>query len=470
MTSDNCRKEEETEAYTDGQGQYLLPFMKSAMGVAGIKENASHENRTRPNYQPSIESLVRDWNIQEALKAVKRNKGAPGIDGMEVEQLEDFLIKEWPKVKQAILKGHYRPKAVKRVEIPKPDGKGTRKLGIPSVVDRLIQQAILQEISMVFEPTFSQHSYGFRQKKSAHQAIKQAQKYIQKGYAWVVDIDLEKFFDKMNHDMLMARVGRKIHDKKILTLIRRYLKAGIMESGLIKPSEEGTPQGGPLSPLLSNILLDDFDKELENRGHKFCRYADDFKIYVKSEKAANRVMESVTKYLTKKLKLTVNKDKSGVERPWKGQFLGFTFLGKEGQYRIIPDRKRIKRFKEKVKKTLKSCRAIGVEETVKKRLTSFTGGWINYFKIVEVPSSISNLDAWVRRRIRCALWRQWKSARCRKRKLRSLGVYGQRMRTAFSSKGPWRIARSYAMHLALGNKMLEKWGFCPMMKILEKAS
>ena len=391
MTSDNCRKEAQTKAYVDEGRQYLLPLTTSAMDVAVAKEKSFHEKRISPSYRPTIESLARDYNIHEALKAVKRNKGASGIDGMEVEQLEEFLITEGPKVQQAILNGNYQPNAVKRVEIPKPDRKGMRKLGIPTVVDRLIQHAILQEINIAFEPTFSQHSYGFRPGKSAHQAVKQAQKYIQEGYTWVVDIDLEKFFDKVNHDMLMARVARKIHDKKILLLIRRYLKAGIMEDRLIKPSEEGTPQGGPLSPLLSNILLDDLDKELENRGHRFCRYADDFKIYVKSEKAANRVMESVTKYLTKKLKLTVNKDKSGVERPWEGQFLGFTFTGKQDGCRIVPDRKRIKRFKRKVKKTLKSCRAIGVEETVKKQLSRLTRGWINYFKIVEVPSSISNL-------------------------------------------------------------------------------
>jgi RNA-directed DNA polymerase len=470
MTLDNCRKEKEIEACTNEQGQYLLPFMTSAMDVAMIEENPSHENRILTSYRPTIESLVRDWNIHEALKAVKRNKGASGIDGMEVKQLEEFYITEWPKVKQAILKGHYHPKAVKRVEIPKPDGKGIRKLGIPTVVDRMIQQAILQEISLAFEPIFSQHSYGFRPGRSAHQAVKQAQKYIREGYTWVVDIDLEKFFDKVNHDMLMARVGRKVHDKKILLLIRRYLKAGIMEDGLIKPSEEGTPQGGPLSPLLSNILLDDLDRELEHRGHRFCRYADDFKIYVKSKKAANRVMESVTKYLIKKLKLIVNKDKSGVERPWEGQFLGFTFTGKEDGCRILPDRKRIKRFKEKVKKTLRSCRAIGVQETVKKPLTRITRGWINYFRIVEVPKAISDLDGWMRRRIRCALWRQWKTIKARRKKLRSLGIQSQGLRTAGSGKGPWRIARTRTLHMALGNEWLEKWGFNPMLKTLEGTS
>ncbi len=268
--------------------------------------------------------------------------------------------------------------------------------------------------------------------------------------------------------MLMARVARRIHDKKILLLIRRYLKAGIMEGGQITPSEEGTPQGGPLSPLLSNILLDDLDKELECRGHKFCRYADDFKIYVRSEKSANRVMESVTKYLKKKLKLKVNKEKSGIERPWEGQFLGFTFTGKEDGCRIRPDRKRIKRFREKVKKTLKSCRAVGVQDTMKGPLTRLSRGWINYFKIVEVPSTISDLGSWMRRRIRCALWRQWKSPKGRKRKLRELGIQSRAI--AYSSKGPWRIARSRTTHLALGNERLRKWGFYPMVEPLGRTS
>ncbi|NGX59202.1 MAG: Group II intron-encoded protein LtrA [Chlamydiae bacterium] len=470
MTSDNCRKRQEAEAVVNDQGQYLLSLTTGAMDVTAKEEHTFPEETISSSYQPTIESLVRDWNIHEAARAVRRNKGAPGIDRMPVEQLEDFLSKEWPKIKRAILEGKYHPKPVQRVEIPKPDGKGIRKLGIPVVVDRMIQQAILQEISPVFEPTFSKHSYGFRPGKSAHQAVKQAQEYILEGNTWVVDIDLEKFFDSVNHDMLMARVGRKIHDKKILLLIRRYLKAGIMENRLIKPSEEGTPQGGPLSPLLSNILLDDLDRELERRGHKFCRYADDFKIYLRSEKAANRVIKSVTKYLTKKLKLNVNEDKSGVKRPWEGQFLGFTFTGKEDGCRIKPDRKRVKRFREKVKKTLKSCKAIGVQETVKKQLNRLTRGWINYFKIVEVPETISSLDGWMRRQIRYALWRQWKNTKSRKRKLRERGIRSQGQRTAYSSKGPWRIAKSKTIHMALGNEWLKKWGFCPMLEILGSTS
>jgi len=285
------------------------------------REESLLPDNQRYNGIPRIEGVVHDYNIQEAIKAVTRNKGAPGVDGITTEEIKGIMQKEWSKIKQDILDGKYRPSPVRRVEIPKPDGNGVRKLGIPTVLDRIIQQAIYQELVYTFEATFSENSYGFRRGRSAQQAVLKAQEYIQDGCEWVVDIDLEKFFDKVNHDILMARVARKVKDKKILLLIRRYLQAGVMENGLAKPTEEGTPQGGPLSPLLSNIMLDDFDKELEKRGLRFARYADDCNIYVKTEIAGQRVMKSVIKFLTTKLKLKVNEQKSAVAQPWNRKFL-----------------------------------------------------------------------------------------------------------------------------------------------------
>ena len=416
----------------------------------------------------NIDSLVADFNIREAASKVKKNKGAPGIDNITTEELDEFMCENWPGIKKAILDGNYYPTPVKRVEIEKPDGSGIRKLGIPTVSDRVIQQAILQEITIVFEPTFSESSYGFRPGRSARQAVLKAQEYIQEGYEWVVDIDLEKFFDRVNHDMLMARVARKVKDKKILLLIRRFLQSGVMEGGLVSQTVEGTPQGGPLSPLLSNILLDDFDKEMERRGHRFCRYADDCNIYVKSEKAGKRVMESVIQYLTKTLKLKVNLGKSAVDKPCNRKFLGFSFSQDKELNQIKVHESRIKRFKDRVKEILKKSKGNNLLYIIKKELVPMTRGWINYFDLAEEPRIFPNLDAWIRRRVRCLFWKMWKTAKKRFRELIKLKAHRKEARNIVASgKGSWRISRTPCMHKALGNRVLENLGLIPMMNMIK---
>jgi len=464
MAVRNRRKEEEPEAKMKESRESLVPLSNSAdTDKAGREEFLLPYNQDG-TYIPKIESLINDSNIQVAIALVKRNKGAPGIDGITVQEIEEAMKTKWPKIKEEILEGKYRPQPVKRVEIPKPDG-GVRQLGIPTVLDRIIQQAIYQEIILTFEPMFSPLSYGFRPYRSAHQAVLKAQEYIQEGYEWVVDIDLEKFFDRVNHDMLMARVARKVKDKKILLLIRRYLQAGVMEDGLVKPTEEGTPQGGPLSPLLSNIMLDDFDKELEGRGHRFVRYADDCNIYVKSEKAGKRVMETTSRYLTEKLKLKVNQQKSMVDHPWNRKFLGFTFT--KGSNQIAIHESRIKRFKDKIRGKTKRMRGDNITENIRKRIMPVTRGWANYFGLAEERGIFGSLDGWVRRKIRGTLWRQWKRPHTRYKRLITLGLKEKLAKeTAYSSKGPWRMARCYGMHKALSNGAIEALGYTPMAKIV----
>lgn len=445
---------------------------EGAMGITAIEDNPpSQQDSQDYSCIPKIERLVSDWNIREAAGAVKANRGAPGIDGMTTEEIDSFIENKWPVVKEAILSGTYSPQAVRRVEIPKPDGSGVRELGIPTVQDRIIQQAILQEIVYAFEPTFSEYSYGFRPGRSAHQAVKQAQEYLKEGYEWVVDIDLEKFFDRVNHDMLMARIARVIKDKKILLLIRSYLKAGVMKDGLVKPSEEGTPQGGPLSPILSNILLTDFDKELERRGHKFCRYADDCNIYVKTEVAGHRVMQSLINFLTKRLKLKVNLIKSAVDKPWNRKFLGFSFTQGKEPKRIKIHESRIKRFKDKVKKHCKHFKGKNVNTTIKKYLMPYIRGWINYYSLAEARTIIKQLDSWVRRRIRTGLWRMWKSPKMRIKNLMKLNASkDDAKRLAYSCKGPWRLSKTEAMHKALSNRLLRAMGLVPMMEVIASLS
>jgi len=405
MTVENRRKEEKSKAQTENSGESSVPFPNSAKTDKTVKEPSFLPSGRESIYIAKIENVISDRNMQEAIVVIKRNKGAPGIDGITTEEIEDEMQKQWPTIKQQILEGKYRPKPVRRVKIPKPDRRGIRQLGIPTVLDRIIQQALHQELVHVFEPHFSKHSYGFRRHRNAHQAVLQAQKYLQEGCEWVVDIDLEKFFDRVNHDMLMARVARKVKDKKILLLIRRYLQSGLMEDGLVKPTNEGTPQGGPLSPLLSNILLDDLDKELEKRGLRYVRYADDCNIYVKSEKAGNRVMEATVRYLTKKLKLKVNQQKSAVDKPWKRKFLGFTF-SKDKKIEIHGSR--VKRLKDKIRGLNQKMRGSKITYSIRKRIMPITRGWANYFGIAEKRRIFESLDGWIRRRIRAILWRQWK--------------------------------------------------------------
>ena len=462
------RKEEQTEAKTEDLGESPIPLANSAEVNKAERKNSNLPS-SQDGYIPRIESVLSNDNIQAAVEAVIRNKGAAGVDGITTREIKQVMEKEWPLIREAILEGKYKPKPVRRVEIPKPDGKGVRQLGIPTVLDRVIQEALLQELVPVFDSQFSSNSYGFRPGRSAQQAVLQAKTYIQDGCEWVVDIDLEKFFDRVNHDMLMARVARKVKDKKILLLIRRYLQAGVMENGLVRETEEGTPQGGPLSPLLSNIMLDDFDKELEKRGLRFARYADDCNIYVQSEKAGKRVMEGAVRYLTGKLKLKVNETKSAVDHPWNRKFLGFTFSQEKGEIKVHESR--VKRLKDKIRGLTRRMRGSQIETGIKKLVMPITRGWVNYFGIAEETGIFNALDGWIRRKIRGILWRQWKKPRTRRKRLMELGLK-EKIATqhAYTSKGPWRSSRTYGIHKALGNDVIEGMGYISMMSIVRARS
>lgn len=403
-----------------------------------------------------MEEVCQRDNLWKALKRVQANKGAPGVDGMTVHQLPKYLKRHWPKIREQLLAGTYRPQPVKRVEIPKPDG-GVRKLGIPTALDRFIQQAVLQVLQERWDRTFSEQSYGFRPGRSAHQAVAQAQAYIAEGYGYTVDIDLEKFFDRVNHDMLMGRIAKRVEDKRMLTLIRAYLNAGIMVNGLVSPSEEGTPQGGPLSPLLSNLMLDDLDQELERRGLRFVRYADDCNIYVRSPRAGERVMQSVTRFITGKLKLKVNESKSAVARPVERKFLGFSFTrSKQPKRRIAP--KSLLRFKKRIRELTKRNRGVSLDQMVAD-LRRYLTGWRGYFRFCQTPSVFSALDSWIRRRLRCFQWKQWKSGRTRFAELRNRGV-GKDLaaQTAGSSRGLWHVSRSPALSIALPSAYFDSLG------------
>ena len=396
-----------------------------------------------------MEEVCERENCKQALARVKANKGSPGVDGMTVHDLSGYLKQHWPAIREQLLSGTYKPQPVKRVEIPKPDG-GVRKLGIPTVLDRFIQQAVMQVLQRKWDRTFCEHSYGFRPGRSAHQAVAQAQKYIAEGYRWVVDLDLEKFFDRVCHDKLMAKIAERISDKRLLKLIRAFLTAGVLENGLVSPVDEGTPQGGPLSPLLSNIMLDEFDQELEQRGLRFARYADDSNIYVRSRRAGERVMESITRFLTNRLKLKVNQQKSAVARPRERKFLGFSFTNAGiPKRRIAP--KAVDRFRERVRELTSRTRGVSIERMADE-LTRYMRGWIGYFGKCETPSVLERLEQWARRRLRSVIWKQWKRSSVRFAELRQRGVSKDlATQTAGSSHGPWRLADSPGLHIALPN-------------------
>jgi len=418
-----------------------------------------------PETTALIERLVERENMNRAYKRVKANKGAAGVDGMTVDELKGWVRANWDRVKGELLAGKYRPQAVRGVEIPKPNG-GKRQLGIPTVVDRLIQQALHQVLSPIFEPDFSEHSYGFRPGRSAHDAIRSAKKHQMDGKRWVVDIDLAKFFDEVNHDILMARIAEKVRDKNVLRLIRRYLQAGIMQGGVVLDREKGTPQGGNLSPLLSNIMLDALDKELEKRGLAFCRYADDCNIYVGSERAGQRVMASITKFIEEGLRLKVNVEKSAVARPWQRKFLGYTFTA-ERKVRLNVSRAAVDRFKQRIRDILRAGRGRNLGRLAAEELTPFIRGWIQYYSCVETKQFAETLDGWVRRKLRCILWRQWKLPWTRKCRLQTRGIpETTAIRSAFNQRGPWWNSGARHMNLAYPKKFFDELGLVSMLDTL----
>ena len=403
-----------------------------------------------------MERILSRENLLSALKRVERNKGSHGVDRMPVQNLRKHILTHWESMRMELLQGTYEPQSVRRVEIPKPDG-GVRLLGIPTVIDRFIQQAIAQVLSSLYDPMFSDHSYGFRPNRSAHDAVRKAKGYIREGNRWIIDIDLEKFFDKVNHDRLMGTLAKRIKDKRLLRLIRKYLKSGIMINGIVTLSEEGTPQGGPLSPLLSNIVLDELDKELEKRGHKFVRYADDCNIYVKTQRAGNRVMNSVTSFIEGKLKLKVNLNKSAVDRPWKRKFLGFSFTnGKEPKVRIAKES--VKRTKSKIREITSRKKPYSMEYRIEK-LNQYLMGWCGYFALADTPSVFIKFDSWIKRRLRMCMWKNWKKPSTKVRKLIGLGVpKGKAYEWGNSRKSYWRISKSPILHRTLGNSYWSSQG------------
>jgi len=408
--------------------------------------------------QQLMEEVCERSNLQLALKRVRQNGGSPGVDGMSVDDLGQYLKENWLAIKKQLLEGSYQPRAVRRVRIPKPTGKDKRELGIPCVADRFIQQAMLQVLQGKWDKRFSDYSYGFRPARRAHHAVAQAQSYLKQGHEWVVDIDLEKFFDRVNHDRLMSALAKEIADKRVLKVMRAFLNAGVMENGVVSVSEQGVPQGGPLSPLLSNIVLDELDKELEARGHKFARYADDCNIYVRSERSGQRVMKSVSDFIARRLKLKVNDTKSAVARPHDRKFLGFSFTaGKMPRRRKIA-RQSLERFKNRVRQITNRNHSKSFEKRVAE-LSTYLSGWSGYFGYCETPKVLRDLDSWIRRRLRSVLWKQWKVYRRRRAELIKRGVRQDLAHTtAWSSKGPWNVCHTPGVRSALPNSFFDSIG------------
>jgi group II intron reverse transcriptase/maturase len=405
-------------------------------------------------YEELMEEAVSSENVGCALKAVQRNRGAAGIDRMETSQLEDHLKRHWEKIRAKLLNGTYAVTPVRQVEIPKPGG-GERKLGIPTVLDRFIQQLLLQVLTPIFESKFSDHSYGFRPGRSAHDAVRQAREYVISGKDWVVDIDIEKFFDRVHHDILMRRIGQTIRDKRVLKLIGRYLRSGIMAEGVVMQQTEGTPQGGPLSPLLANIYLDPLDQELEKRGHCFVRYADDSNVYVGGPASAARLIQTLPKWIEKNLRLKVNVRKSGTGRPWERKFLGFRITA-DGQIEVSPES--LKRFKVRVRQ-LWDGQQNGTSRQLRDHWLRFVRGWWNYYKLAEWRRPVFDLEGWIRRHIRKCFWIRWHNSKGRWNALKRLGIRGRLLRIALSSRGAWRMARNGALQRALNNRVLLSYGF-----------
>jgi len=419
--------------------------------------NAGEETKTL------MEEVCARENLMKAHRRVVRNAGAPGVDGMTVEELMPYCWEHWARIREELLSDQYIAQPIRQVEIPKPDGKGVRLLGIPTVMDRLIQQALLQVLTPIFDPTFSEGSYGFRPGRSAHDAVRKAREHMAAGHRWIVDLDLEKFFERVNHDILMSRVARRVKDKRVLRLIRRYLQAGVMVGGLMSPRVEGTPQGGPLSPLLSNILLDELDKELERRGHRYVRYADDCNVYVQSRRAGERVMTSLERFLWKRLRLRINRDKSAVDRPWNRKFLGYSVTRhREPKLKVASES--IKRLKTKLRKVFRRGRGRNPGRFCEE-LSVILRGWVAYYRMAEVKVSFEVLDEWIRRKLRSVLWRQWKRPRTRMKELTRRGLSPERAaRSAYNGRGPWWNARTSHMHQAVPTSALRKLGLISLIE------
>lgn len=432
----------------------------------GASRPTAWTDNSYPQTMQMMEAVVERENMIAALHRVESNKGSAGVDKMTVESMRSYLCEHWPHIKEQLLAGQYIPSPVRRVDIPKPGGKGMRQLGIPTVIDRLIQQALHQVMHPVFDGEFSESSYGFRPGRSAHQAVLAARSFVASGRRWVVDMDLEKFFDRVNHDVLMSRLARKVKDKRVLGLIRRYLQAGVLAGGVVSQRTEGTPQGGPLSPLLSNILLDDLDKELESRGHVFCRYADDCNIYVQSKRAGERVLASVTQFLAKRLKLKVNETKSAVDRPWKRKFLGYSMtFHKQPRLKVAPAS--VKRFKCKLKELFRIGRGRNLAKFIAE-LTPVLRGWVNYFRLAEVKGVFEELDGWIRRKLRCILWRQWKRTFTRAKNLMKRGLDEVRAwKSATNGRGPWFNSGASHMNACYRKSYFDKLGLVSLLNQLQ---
>jgi RNA-directed DNA polymerase len=434
--------------------------------AAGAETGATTRTRTKAESSGLVEAVCERGNLRLAYERVVKNEGAAGVDGIGVAEFKSHLQRHWPTIKAKLLAGEYIPSPVRRVDIPKPQG-GVRTLGIPTLTDRLIQQALHQVLSPIFEPTFSASSYGFRPGRSAHQAIKAAQRYVAEGRRVVVDLDLEKFFDRVNHDLLMGKLAQEIDDRRVLQLIRRYLEAGMMADGIISPRTEGTPQGGPLSPLLSNILLTDLDRELERRGHAFCRYADDCNTYVRSQRTGERVLASLTRFLTQRLKLKVNVAKSAVARPWERKFLGYSLTWhKAPRRRIAPSS--LQRLRRRIGEVLKGARGRSLAHTIQE-LNPVLRGWAAYFKLTEAKRMLEDLDGWIRHKLRCILWRQWKRPYTRARNLMKAGLAEERaFRSAFNQRGPWWNSGKSHMNQAYPKSFFDRLGLVSLLDTVRR--
>jgi RNA-directed DNA polymerase len=454
MQSDDATRQ--ATAPNAGKGE-----RNSLTTAPGAEPGTAADEQTKAEGPRQMEAVVERANLWRAYERVVQNKGAAGVDGLTVTEFKAWLQQHWPSVKAALLAGDYVPAAIRKVEIPKPNG-GVRTLGIPTVLDRLVQQALLQILQPQFEPAFSEHSYGFRPGRNAWQAVRRAQSYLKEGRRWVVDLDLEKFFDRVNHDILMSRIARRIKDERVLKLIRRYLEAGMMSAGMVSARTEGTPQGGPLSPLLSNILLTDLDRELERRGHRFCRYADDCNIYVKSKAAGDHAMAAITDYLEQKLKLRVNREKSAVARPWARKFLGYSFTWHK-QARLKIAESSLMRLRDRVREIVGGNTSRNINDTIA-ALNPVLRGWTSYFRLTEVKGVLQDLDGWIRRKLRCLLWRQWKRPATRQRKLQARGLDPTRAwKSASNGRGPWWNAGASHMSTAYTKSFFNALGLVSLL-------